>query len=97
VREFCAEAIRRAGGQAELATALVELGFTGHGGEEYNEKAIGAWPAGRRAPASAILVALAIRYRIPLDGIIAAAEEAEAAAENLRMARSLTLTEERSA
>jgi transcriptional regulator with XRE-family HTH domain len=97
VKEFCTEALRRAGGAAELATVLVELGCA-RGGEEYHPRTFAQWTSGRRVPSAAILVALAIRFRIPLDGIISAAEETEVAAERLRAARALTLIpEERSA
>lgn len=104
VREFCAEAVRRAGGKAELVRVLVELDFRGRDEDGYNEKSIEAWMAGRRMPSAAVLIALALRLRIALDGIIAAAEDVEEvraatagateeAAERLREARGLMLVE----
>lgn len=93
VRRFCVEAIRRAGGLGELAQALAEMGFRGRG-DEYGEASLEGWIAGRRTPSSTILIALALRFRIPLDGIMAAAEAAEGA---MQEAQSLTLREERTA
>ena len=87
VKEVCIAAIDRVGGEpAALVPILASMGFSGHGGEDYNEKSIEAWPTGRRAPSATTLIAMAIKLRISLDGIVAAAEASVARMQEARLA-----------
>lgn len=65
VKRFCIHVIERAGGREALAKELAVLGF-----DEYNPDSLANWASGNRAPSSAVLVSLALRYDVPLDEVI---------------------------